>query len=129
MKIRDIITEAPGILAGVKQDYNKGYDAVDKILNPKRWGEVDKGSSKTSAATPLVDKLDLRDSLNLVVAGKPLSNQNVATLKQAHPQIKSGKLEIRQDVVQTLIAIKTAIAMQKLTPQQQQLLTAVVKDL
>lgn len=129
MKIRDIVTEAPGVLAGIKQDYNKGYDAVDKILNPKRWGEVDKDDSKTSAPSPMVDKLDLRDAINLVVTGKPLRNQHVATLKQAYAQIKSGSLEIRQDVAQALTAIKAAIAMQKLTPQQQQLLTAVVKDL
>jgi DNA-binding NarL/FixJ family response regulator len=128
MKIRDVVTEAPGVLASIKQDYNKGYDAVDKVLNPQRWGETDKPSAATASTAP-VDTLNFRDALNAAAAGKQLYNQDVDTLKQAHSQIKAGTLEIRQDSAQVLAALKTAINLQKLSPQQQQLLIAVAKDL
>jgi DNA-binding NarL/FixJ family response regulator len=128
MKIRDIVTEAPGVLASIKQDYNKGYDAVDKVLNPKRWGETDKPSAAT-ASTASVDTLDFRDALNAAASGKQLYNRDVDTLKQAYSQIKAGTLEIKQDSAQVLVALKTAIGLQKLNPQQRQLLIAVAKDL
>jgi DNA-binding NarL/FixJ family response regulator len=128
MKIRDVVTEAPGVLASIKQDYNKGYDAVDKVLNPKRWGETDKPSAAT-ASTASVDTLDFRDALNAAASDKQLYNRDVDILKQAYSQIKAGTLEIKQDSAQVLVALKTAIGLQKLNPQQQQLLIAVAKDL
>jgi len=129
MKIRDVVTEAPGVLASIKQDYNKGYDAVDKILNPKRWGETDKPSSDATGNAASVDALDFRDALNAAALGKQLYNRDVDTLKQAYSQIKAGTLEIKQDSAQVLVALKTAISLQKLNPQQQQLLISVAKDL
>jgi hypothetical protein len=123
MKIRDIVSEAPGVLAGIKQDYNKGFNAVDKVLNPKRWGEEDKDTDSAAASKP-VDKLDLRDALKLAASGGSLYLKDQQAIKQAYAQIKSGQLETNQDTDVLLPALKSAGDLQKLSPQQQQTLTA-----
>jgi hypothetical protein len=128
MKIRDIVTEAPGVLAGIKQDYNKGFNAVDKILNPKRWGEEDRAAEPAAASKP-VNKLDLQDALKLAASGATLYLKDQQAIKQAYAQIKSGKLTTSQDTDVLLSALKTAGDLQKLSPQQAQSLTAFGQEL
>jgi hypothetical protein len=123
MKIRDIVSEAPGVLAGIKQDYNKGFNAVDKVLNPKRWGEEDRIADPAAASKP-INKLDLRDALKLAASGGSLYLKDQQAIKQAYAQIKSGKLTTNQDTGVLLPALKSAGDLQKLSPQQQQTLTA-----
>ena len=123
MKIRDIVSEAPGVLAGIKQDYNKGFNAVDKVLNPKRWGEEDRVADPAAASKP-INKLDLRDALKLAASGGSLYLKDQQAIKQAYAQIKSGQLETGQDTGVLLPALKSAGDLQKLSPQQQQILTA-----
>ena len=124
MKIRDVIVEAPGALAGIKQGYDAGYDAVSKVLNPKRWGEEERSTGKEP-----VNKLNLRDAVNLAVAGKTIYLKDQQALKQAYAQIKSGEFETRQDSTALLPALKAASDLQKLSPQQQQILSAFAKSL
>jgi hypothetical protein len=128
MKIKDIVTEAPGVLAGIKQDYNKGFNAVDKILNPKRWGEEDRVADPAAASKP-VNKLDLQDALKLAASGATLYLKDQQAIKQAYAQIKSGKLTTSQDTDVLLSALKTAGDLQKLSPQQAQSLTAFGQEL
>ena len=123
MKIRDIVLEAPGVLAGIKQDYNKGFDAVDKVLNPKRWGEEDRVADPAVASKP-INKLDLQDALKLAASGSSLYLKDQQAIKQAYAQIKSGKLTTNQDPDVLLPALKSAGNLQKLSPQQAQTLTA-----
>jgi hypothetical protein len=128
MKIRDIVTEAPGVLAGIKQDYNKGFNAVDKVLNPKRWGEEDRAADPAAASKP-VNKLDLQDALKLAASGSTLYLKDQQAIKQAYAQVKSGKLTTSQDTDVLLSALKSAGDLQKLSPQQQQSLTAFSQEL
>ena len=123
MKIRDIVLEAPGVLAGIKQDYNKGFNVVDKVLNPKRWGEEDRVTNPAAASKP-INKLDLQDALKLAASGSSLYLKDQQAIKQAYAQIKSGKLTTNQDTDVLLPALKSAGDLQKLSPQQQQILTA-----
>jgi DNA-binding NarL/FixJ family response regulator len=126
MKIRDIVTEAPGALASIKQGYDAGYDAVSKVLNPKRWGEEERSTGK---ANEPINKLNLRDAVNLAAAGKTIYLKDQQALKQAYAQIKSGEFETRQDSAALLPALKAASDLQKLSPQQQQILSAFAKSL
>jgi DNA-binding NarL/FixJ family response regulator len=126
MKIRDIVTEAPGALASIKQGYDAGYDAVSKVLNPKRWGEEERSTGKGNEP---INKLNLRDAVNLAAAGKTIYLKDQQALKQAYAQIKSGEFETRQDSAALLPALKAASDLQKLSPQQQQILSAFAKDL
>jgi hypothetical protein len=128
MKIRDIVLEAPGVLAGVKQDYKKGFDAVDKVLNPKRWGEEDRVADP-AVANKSINKLDLKDALKLAASGGSLYLKDQQAIKQAYAQIKSGQLATNQDTGVLLPALKTAGDLQKLSPQQQQILTAFSQEL
>jgi DNA-binding NarL/FixJ family response regulator len=126
MKIRDIVTEAPGALASIKQGYDAGYDAVSKVLNPKRWGEEERSTGKGNEP---INKLNLKDAVNLAAAGKTIYLKDQQALKQAYAQIKSGEFETRQDSAALLPALKAASDLQKLSPQQQQILSAFAKDL
>jgi hypothetical protein len=128
MKIKDIVTEAPGVLAGIKQDYNKGFNAVDTVLNPKRWGEEDRAADPAAVSKP-VNKLDLQDALKLAASGSTLYLKDQQAIKQAYAQIKSGKLTTSQDTDVLLSALKSAGDLQKLSPQQQQSLTAFSQEL
>jgi hypothetical protein len=128
MKIRDIVVETPGVIAGIKQDYNKGFDAVDKVLNPKRWGEEDRAADSAAVSKP-VNKLDLQDALKLAAGGGNLYLKDQQAIKQAYAQIKSGKLTSGQDTDVLLSALKTAGDLQKLSPQQAQSLTAFSQEL
>jgi hypothetical protein len=131
MKIRDVVVEAPGTLDGVKQSFRQGfqqgYDQVDRVLNPKRWGEEDR-VAEPAAGKP-VNKLDLRDALKLAASGGNLYLKDQQAIKQAYAQIKSGKLKTNQDTDVLLPALKTAGDLQKLSPQQQQTLTAFSQEL
>jgi hypothetical protein len=127
MKIRELVSEEPGVLAGMKQDYQRGFDAVDKVLNPKRWGEEDRPQDSATASKP-VNKLDLRDALNSAAAGNSLYLKDQQAIKQAYTQAKSGKLQTNQDTALLLPALKAAGALQKLTPQQQQTLKAFAQE-
>jgi hypothetical protein len=128
MKIRDIVIEAPGVLAGIKQDYQRGFDAVDKVLDPKRWGEEDR-DAKSVADVKSINKLDLRDALKLAASGSQLYLKDQQVIKQAYAQIRSGKLTTGQDIDVLLPALKTAGDLQKLSPQQAQALTAFSQEL
>jgi DNA-binding NarL/FixJ family response regulator len=126
MKIKDVIVEAPGELASIKQGYDAGYDAVSKVLNPKRWGEEERSTGKGNEP---INKLNLRDAVNLAAASKTIYLKDQQALKQAYAQIKSGEFETRQDSAALLPALKAASDLQKLTPQQQQILSAFAKSL
>jgi DNA-binding NarL/FixJ family response regulator len=110
-----------------KQDYQSGYDAVANVLNPKRWGGNDKSNDASSAAP--VNKLDLRDALNLAAAGKTIMLKDQQVLKQAHAQIKAGKFKVNQDSEQLLLALDSAKNLKQLSPQQQKILSAFAQDL
>jgi DNA-binding NarL/FixJ family response regulator len=124
MRANEFVIEA-GVLANIKKDYQAGRDAVARVLNPKRWGETD----KTDDSDEPVNKLTLRDAVNLAAAGKTIYLKDQQALKQAYAQIKSGEFETRQDSAVLLPALKAAADLQKLSPQQQQILTAFAKDL
>jgi hypothetical protein len=130
MKIRDIVTEAPGVFAKLKQGpgYQQGYDRVDKILNPKRWGEED-GAQDSAAAGKPINKLNLRDALKLAAGGSKLYLNDQQAIKQAYAQVKSGSLATKQNTDILLPALKTAGDLQKLSPQQAQTLTAFSQEL
>lgn len=127
MRISDIILEEPGVLSTMRKDYQRGFDAVDRVLNPKRWGQDDAVDSKASSGA--VNKLDLRDAVNSVLTGNTIYERDQQVLKQAHAQIKAGKFSVNQDAEELLAALQAAIKLQKLAPQQQQVLSAFAKDL
>lgn len=127
MRISDIILEEPGVLSTMRKDYQRGFDAVDRVLNPKRWGQDDAVDSKASSGA--VNKLDLRDAVNSVLTGNTIYERDQQVLKQAHAQIKAGKFSVNQDSEELLAALQAAIKLQKLAPQQQQVLSAFAKDL
>jgi flagellar biosynthesis component FlhA len=125
MRAREFVIEA-GVIAGMKQDYQQGYDAVDRILNPKRWGEEER--SDVSASEP-INKLNLKDAVNLAASSKTLYLKDQQALKQAYAQIKSGEFKVKQDAAVLLPVLKAAADLQTLSPQQQQILTAFARNL
>lgn len=125
MRITDIIVEA-GIIDAVKaaqknysQSYKKGFDSVDRVLNPKRWGDSDKNSD---------DNLDVTDAINRVINGQRIYDQDQQALSTAAGQIKSGKSQTKLDSDQLTAALTAAANGKPLNDQQKALLSSYLKE-
>lgn len=113
MKIREIFeADVPSIASQIKQDYNKGADAVDRVLNPKRWFSGDGSKDEKKFAS----SVEIRDSLNAAAAGKIYMN-DVKILKQVLAGLADGTYKTG-DSKFTSQSIKAAIAEQPLNQAQ-----------
>ncbi len=60
MKVKELISEGP--IDSIRQNWNKGADAVDKAFTPSRWGTnapSTSSSQKKTAASPV--KIDVHN--------------------------------------------------------------------
>ena len=105
---------APDIIPQVKQDWKKGADAVNKILDPKQWfgGSSDNKDQKFAAP------VEIRDSLNAASQNK-IYQDDVKVLKQVIAGLQKGTYKTA-DPAFTIKAIRTAIAEQPLSKEQSQ---------
>lgn len=122
MRITDIIVELDDFTQ-LGKGYQAGYDAVDRVLNPNRWFDDSKSKSDE------INTLDLKKAVNLSISGKTIYLKDQQVLKQVYNKIKAGEFETRQDPAVLLPALKAAADLKPLTPQQQQTLSAFVKEL
>jgi hypothetical protein len=137
MKIKDIISEAPGgyqqgkaamtkLLSPskwldntkFKQDYNRGHDAMSKAMSPSKWFS----GSNDAASAKHAPQYSIRQSLVAAGTGKKLYGDDVTVLKQAYSDIQSGKIKTNIDANQLLVAIKSAYSGQQLADNQKQML-------
>lgn len=115
MRITEVITEA-GIIDAVKAaqksyatGYQKGFDKVDRVLNPKRWG---------SGADSEQDNSAIKDALEKVIAGRRIYDADQQALISAAKSVQAGKIETKLNP-QQLAAILKSVAQQKPADQQQ----------
>lgn len=125
MRIKDLISEND-VLGQIKKDYQRGYDAVDKILNPRRWGE---GPSSSNRDTANLDQLDIKDTVSRVINGARLYDQDQQLLKTLSVQIKTGEMPTKQNAQSLAIALKTAAQSQTVSDSQRALLSQFLKEL
>jgi hypothetical protein len=134
MKIRDIISEAPGsyqqaydaaksIFSPAKAitnnpDYQAGYAKTKNIFSPTKWGKSD-DAANNSAALP--KEFEIRDSLNNAAAGK-VYQDDVKVLQQVYTGVKSGKIKPNVDAAALLPVLKAAYQTQPITDDSKKLL-------
>lgn len=120
MRINDIIVEQ-GLISQIKKDYQRGYDAVDRVMNPAKWGT---GSGKDST----VKDLDVRDSLKTAVNGGRIYEQDRKILLSLAQQVQSGKVQTKQDPQQVQAVLKMAANNRPLNDQQRSVLAVFSKE-
>jgi hypothetical protein len=134
MKIKDVISEAPGsyqqaydaaksIFSPAKAitndpAYQAARDKTKNIFSPTKWGKSNEPAA--ASATPLKD-FEIRDSLNNAAAGK-VYQDDVAVLKRVHAAVQSGKIKPSVDADALLPILKAAYQTQPITDDSKKLL-------
>jgi hypothetical protein len=135
MKIRDIISEAPGsyqqaydaaksIFSPAKAitndpAYQAARDKTKNIFSPTKWGKSAAPAADASAA-PAKD-FEIKDSLNNAAAGK-VYQDDVKVLQQVYTGVKSGKIKPNVDAAALLPVLKAAYQTQPITDDSKKLL-------
>jgi hypothetical protein len=135
MKIRDIISEAPGsyqqaydaaksIFSPAKAitndpAYQAGYDKTKNIFSPTKWGKSAAPAADASAAMP--KNFEIKDSLNKAAAGK-VYQDDVVVLQQVYSGVKSGKIKSNVDAATLLPILKAAYQTQTINDNSKKLL-------
>ena len=121
MKIRDVISEAPGSYQqaydaaksifspskAITNDpaYQAGYNKTKNIFSPTKWG---KSAAPAAGATSAMPKnFEIKDSLNNAAAGK-VYQDDVAVLQQVYSGVKSGKIKTNVDAAALLPVLQAA---------------------
>lgn len=117
---------ASDIISQVKQDYQRGYDAVDKFVNPAKWGSSDQ---KQPTKSKELDLLTVKQTLKTVIDGRRIYDQERQTLIQLANQVRSGSVETKQNAEQVSAILKMAAAGKPINDQQRAVITAFSKEL
>lgn len=107
-----------GTVDNVKKGFNKGYDTVDKLFDPKRWGE--KGTSQT---TDTKDS-DFENSLRNAEQGQVYDATDKSSLKSLYTSINSGEIT-SPDRQNEIAALKAAYLGLPLDDVQRKSITAI----
>lgn len=124
MKIKELLEldqTAPAIMPQVKQDFEKGSDAMDRLLNPKRWFGAGKGTDEKKHAS----NVEIRDSLNAAASGRAYMD-DINVLKQVLAGLKDGTYKTA-DPNFSIKAVKIAMNSQPLSKEQAADLQALAK--
>jgi hypothetical protein len=134
MKIRDIISEAPGsyqqaydaaksIFSPAKAitndpAYQAGYNKTKNIFSPTKWGKSDDAAN---ASTAQPKDFEIKDSLNNAAAGK-VYQDDVKVLQQVYTGVKSGKIKPNVDAAALLPVLQAAYQTQPISDDSKKLL-------
>jgi hypothetical protein len=134
MKIRDIISEAPGsyqqaydaaksIFSPAKAitnnpAYQAGYNKTKNIFSPTKWGKSDDAAN---ASTAQPKNFEIKDSLNNAAAGK-VYQDDVKVLQQVYTGVKSGKIKTNVDAAALLPVLQAAYQTQPISDDSKKLL-------
>jgi len=134
MKIRDIISEAPGsyqqaydaaksIFSPAKAitndpAYQAGYNKTKNIFSPTKWGKSDDAAN---ASTAQPKDFEIKDSLNNAAAGK-VYQDDVKVLQQVYTGVKSGKIKTNVDAAALLPVLQAAYQTKPITDDSKKLL-------
>jgi 3-oxoacyl-ACP reductase-like protein len=135
MRLHEIIVEDDTVANISKDNFNKGYDTVNKLLTPSRWfekGKTDKSdANKTAAPQQAAAPAHLnREAVASAVAGKELLPQDAAKIKALASQVSTGQLKPNNiDHMQLYWSLKTAYQGKPLSDDQKQMLIAFSKQI
>ena len=116
MKIKDVIVEGPfdtiksvagnvaATAAQTKADFNRGYNKMDKLLSPSKWGKDDADDATTT--TKLVPHV-AKQMLTRASTGQKLYNDDLKTIASLRSAISAGTLNTKQDPAAIDLALKS----------------------
>jgi hypothetical protein len=126
MRISELIVEGPfdtakaaadtvtDIGAQLKGGFNQGYNKMDKILSPSKWGQDKDVASDTAKFVPHT----ARDVMTRASTGQKLYNDDVATITSLRSAISKGTVRTNQDPAALDQALK-ALAQNKVADKNQ----------
>jgi hypothetical protein len=81
MRFNELISEGP--IDSIRQNWNKGSNAVDKAFTPSRWGEKSPPTSqskKTTAASPV--KIDVHNKGEVIAILNAVDQEKISPSQQ-----------------------------------------------
>jgi hypothetical protein len=127
MRINEIVTE--GFVDDVKQGFEKGSSAMDRLLSPSKWfKKSDNTQSATTASKPKapqqsVPRKNAEEVLSIVTSGGTLRNPEMRVLKQLYSDIKAGNASPRINSKVVLPVLQLVIKGKPLNDNQKTVLT------
>lgn len=135
MRISDIVVESPwdtvkaaaakaaDTAQQMKTGFDSGYNKMDIILSPRKWGKALSGkekSSKGSDKSSLPDYV-IRDTLSKAGSGSNLYRDDIQNLKKIYADIESGNIKTN-DSADIMQIVKSAYNGKTLSKEQSQIL-------
>jgi hypothetical protein len=135
MRINEILVEGPFAAMGkiardAKQGYRAGYNAVDKVLSPSKWGDATPGVNQTgSTVRTSTPNHVIKAAINKVVNNEKLYNEDITVLKTAKAKIESGELAVKDDKNDLINVLRYAYSLKPINDQQKQMLARLASQL
>jgi hypothetical protein len=131
MRINEILVEGPfsaisKAAGNIKQGYRAGYDAMDRVLSPSKWGS--KGTTTNGTSTDIKPHI-IKDVLNKAVDGKKLYIDDIAALKAAKVKIENDELQFKGNKSNLINAIRAVYNSKPINDNQKQLLSQLASSL
>ena len=138
MKIRDVIVEGPfdtiksvagnvaTATAQARDEFNRGYKKMDKILSPSKWGSADADDNNTQVKfAPHTAK----EMLTRAATGQKLYNDDLAVIASLRSAISDQTVRTNQDPAVIDQALKTLAQNRVADKTQAAMFAALAKDL
>lgn len=125
MRITEIVVETGFIdqfKSAVATNKQRGFDAVDRIVNPAKWG------SNTKPAT-INSNVSIKDAVTRAANKQRIYNDDETALMAASKSVESGDIETKQDVRQLSQILKIAATGRGLSDPQRQVLSNFLKEI
>jgi hypothetical protein len=128
---KSVAAKAADTAQQMKAGYKSGYNKMDTLLSPSKWGAALSGQEKTDTEKN-TGKLTLpahvvRDVLSRAGAGSNLYRADIETLKKIYADVKSGNIK-SNDPAGTADIIKKAYSGGSLSKDQGSVLTNLSKQ-
>lgn len=106
-------------------EYEKGYQAVNKLMTPSSW--FDKSSDEKSkpqvSAPAKLPGYQIKDLLTRTAAGQPLYRQDIQNLKTVYSMVQEKSIKVNNPTA-VMDILKSAYSGKTLSKEQAEVLSA-----
>jgi hypothetical protein len=128
--VKDVAAKASDTAQQMKAGYKSGYNKMDTLLSPSKWGAALSGQEKTdtekNTGKSTLPAHVVRDVLSRAGAGSNLYRADIETLKKIYADVKSGNIKSNDSA--TADIIKKAYSGGSLSKDQGSVLTNLSKQ-
>jgi hypothetical protein len=126
---KSLAAKASDSVQQMKAGYTSGYNKMDTLLSPSKWGKALSGQEKDTEKNTDKSKLPayvIRDTLISAGAGSTLYRADLENLKKIYADVKSGNIKSNDPA--TADIIKKAYSGGSLSKEQGSVLTNLGKQ-